>query len=182
MLKQKRAKPTRLRGSSSHGWGHKKKHRGAGARGGKGLSGTGARGDAQKAGLLSGSKKFYNKIAAAKGVPLKKFMTHYTHFGKKGFKSIHAKKVNTLSLNYIENNFDKMVEGGIIVKEKNEYIFDATAFSYDKILGKSNFTKKLTVVTKEISESAKQKIIDAGGKVEVTSAKEDEFVEDSSEK
>ncbi len=184
MLNKKRTKASRHRGSSSHGWGHKKKHRGSGHRGGFGLSGTGARGDAQKSGLIAGSKGILLKIAAQKGVKLKTLMKNYSHFGKRGFKSIYKKQTKTLSLKYIEDNFDKLVDKGIIAKDKNEYIFDVSVLGYEKVLGNCKFTKKLTVVADEISNSAKQRILDAGGKVEVKfSSEEDEWEdEETSEK
>jgi large subunit ribosomal protein L15 len=179
MLGKKRTKNSRQRGSSSHGWGHKKKHRGSGHRGGFGLSGTGARGDAQKAGLMAKGKGILMKISAKKGVPLKKFMKNYVHFGKKGFKSIHKAPNNVLSLNYIETHFDKMVEVGMIVKEKSEFVFDATSAGYDKILGKGTFTKKVTIIVDEISANAKLKVEEAGGKVILPKG---DFEETSSEK
>jgi len=141
-----------MRGSSSHGWGHKKKHRGAGHRGGVGLSGTGARGDQKKSMIL---KKFGN-----------------SYFGKKGFTSIHKSDNKVLSIAFIENNFDKMVENGSIVKEGETFVFDATAYGVDKMLGNcKKFNKKVTVVCKDISETAKSRIVEAGGVVEC--AKED---------
>lgn len=167
MLKQKKAKSVKMRGTSSHGWGHKKKHRGKGHRGGVGLSGTGARGDAQKSGLLAKSKSILQMISAQKGVPLKRLMKNYQHFGKRGFNSIHKSKSKTLSLNYIETNFDKLVENGSIVKEKSEYVFDSTAAGYNKILGKTSFSKKMKIICFDISESAKAKITEIGGSVEI---------------
>lgn len=44
----KRKKNSRQRGTHTHGWGSKKKHRGAGNRGGRGNAGSGKRGDAKK--------------------------------------------------------------------------------------------------------------------------------------
>ena len=154
-----------MRGTSSHGWGHKKKHRGAGHRGGKGLAGTGARGDSQKVSILVKSKSILQKMAAVKGTKMSKLIVGKAYYGKKGFNSIHAKKTDVLSLNYIENNFDVMIDKGMIVKEKTEFVFDSTAFKYDKILGKGSFSKKVTIICNDISESAKQKVEDAGGKV-----------------
>ena len=69
----------------THGGGHKKKRRGAGHRGGVGLSGTGARGDAQKAGLLAQSTGFMKKYSAVHGVKLKdvaKSLAKGAYFGK----------------------------------------------------------------------------------------------------
>ena len=165
MLKTKKSKVSRMRGTSSHGWGHKKKHRGAGHRGGKGLAGTGARGDSQKVSILVKSKSILQKMAAVKGTKMSKLIVGKAYYGKKGFNSIHAKKTDVLSLNYIENNFDVMIDKGMIVKEKTEFVFDSTAFKYDKILGKGSFSKKVTIICNDISESAKQKVEDAGGKV-----------------
>lgn len=151
---------SRFRGSSSHGGGHKKKRRGAGHRGGVGLSGTGARGDQKKSMIL------------------RKFGKDY--YGKHGFTSIHKSSNKVLSITYLENNFDNLVEAGVIVKEGNEFIFDSTIFKYDKVLGNGSFSKKLTVICDSISATAKEKIEAAGGKVVLTSG-EDEFEEDSSE-
>jgi len=165
MLTQKRKKNTRQRGLGSHGWGHKKKHRGAGHRGGIGLSGTGARADQKKSAVLSGASSFFKILSAQKGVPIRKLVKKYMHFGKKGFKSLNNKSNTVLSLNHIENYFDKMVETGLIVKEKNEFVFDATANGYDKILGRTKISKKLTIICNEISAIAKQRLEEAGGKV-----------------
>ena len=134
-----------MRGTSSHGHGHKKKNRGSGHRGGFGNAGTGARGDSKKPTIL------------------KQFGSSY--FGKRGFTSITKKKTKTLSLSYLENNFDKLIDMGVIVKEGSDHIFDSTLFKYDKILGKGNFTKKLTIICDDISESAKQRVEEVGGKV-----------------
>ena len=174
MLKTKKSKVSKMRGTSSHGWGHKKKHRGAGHRGGKGLAGTGARGDSQKSSILTKSKSILQKMAAVKGTKMSKLVLGKAYYGKKGFNSIHARKTDVLSLNHIEGNFDTMVEKGMIVKEKTEFVFDSTAFKYDKILGKGNFSKKITIICKEISDSAKQKVEDAGGKVITTSNSDSE--------
>lgn len=173
MLSKKRSKGSRMRGTNSHGWGHKKKHRGSGHRGGFGLAGTGARGDSQKSGLLAGGKRILKKISAVKGVKMSSIVYGKDYFGKYGFKSIHKKHTQTLSISYIENNFDAMIESGMITKEKNGFVFDAKANGYDKILGRGNFTKKLTIICDEISAGAKAKIEAAGGKVEVLNASED---------
>jgi len=168
MLTKKKTKVSKMRGTSSHGWGHKKKHRGKGHRGGVGLSGTGARGDAQKSGLLSKGTKFLQKVSATKGVKLKTFkkmLSKQTYFGKRGFASIHKEKTNVLALSYIENNFEKMVESGLISKEGNDYVFDSKKAGYNKILGGGILTKKLKVICDEISQTAEKKITDVGGSV-----------------
>ncbi len=147
MLKQKRSKVSRMRGSNSHGWGHKKKHRGSGHRGGVGLAGTGRGADAKKPTILTTFGSSY--------------------FGKKGFKSISKESLNLISLKYIEDHFEKLVEEGKIIKEKSDFVMDTNALGYDKVLGTGKLTKKLKVVCREISESAKEKIEAVGGKVEL---------------
>ena len=168
MLKNKKSKSVKQRGSNSHGWGHKKKHRGSGNRGGFGLAGTGARGDSQKSGMLSQSSGFLKKYAATRGVKVadvKKMLSTKAYFGKRGFNSITKKPTNTLSLSYIEHNYDVLVETGIISEENKEFIFNASNCGYDKILGKGNFTKKVTIVCDDISVSAKTRVEEVGGKV-----------------
>ena len=49
MTHNKRKKNSRQRGEWTHGWGAKKKHRGAGHRGGRGNAGSGKRGEIGRA-------------------------------------------------------------------------------------------------------------------------------------
>ena len=58
MVINKRKKNSRQRGSWTHGWGEKKKHRGAGHRGGRGRAGTGKKGDAKKPSVWKNTKYF----------------------------------------------------------------------------------------------------------------------------
>src|SRR3989344_7248475 len=60
MPANRRKKDSRLRGSHTHGWGSKKKHRGSGHRGGKGNAGSGKGGDAKKPSYW-GIKNYYGK-------------------------------------------------------------------------------------------------------------------------
>ncbi len=75
----KRKKNTRHKGSHTHGWGSKKKHRGSGNRGGFGLAGTGKRADQKKSWVL----KMYGP----------------EYFGKKGFTLPQAVKKETRIMN-----------------------------------------------------------------------------------
>ena len=162
MLRNKRSKSHRMRGTSSHGWGHKKKHRGAGHRGGIGMSGSGKRGDAKKTSILSNSKSILQLISAKKGVKLSNLKAGREYFGTRGFNSVHKKANNTISISYIEDNYDKMVRNRMI----KDNVFDSTKYNIDKILG-GRFTRNLTVICNEISESAKSTIEKSGGKVNV---------------
>ncbi len=58
---KKRKKATRFRGSHTHGRGFKKKARGKGHRGGKGMSGTGKRADQKKTLILNLKEKYFGK-------------------------------------------------------------------------------------------------------------------------
>ena len=67
-----------MRGSKSHGYGSKKKHRGAGNRGGRGMAGSGKRADQKKTMIL------------------KKYGTSY--FGKHGFYNPTKKNIRAINI------------------------------------------------------------------------------------
>jgi large subunit ribosomal protein L15 len=148
MLKHKKSKVKTQRGTSSHGWGHKKKHRGAGNRGGKGMAGTGARGDAKKPTILTTIGNSY--------------------YGKKGFSSIHKRTINVLSLNSIENHIKDLTESGLIV----DGTLDTTKMKINKVLGRGKLSTKLNIICEEISANAKAAVEAAGGKVTVTKSED----------
>lgn len=60
-LRKKRKKSSRMHGSHTHGRGFKKKGRGSGHRGGKGMAGTGKRADQRKTFILNMDKKYFGK-------------------------------------------------------------------------------------------------------------------------
>ena len=83
---------------------------------------------------------------------------------KRGFINIHAKPLTAINLNAL-NRFDNgavvdaaaLIEAGII----------ASCPYGLKVLSNGNLTKKITVKAAAFSESAKEKIEQAGGKAEV---------------
>ena len=83
---------------------------------------------------------------------------------KRGFNNIHAKPLTAINLNAL-NRFDNgavvdaaaLIEAGII----------ASCPYGLKVLSNGNLTKKVTVKAAAFSESAKEKIEQAGGKAEV---------------
>ncbi|MFP4401659.1 MAG: uL15 family ribosomal protein [Candidatus Nanoarchaeia archaeon] len=166
MLKKQRKKSQTMRGTNSHGWGHKKKHRGSGNRGGFGLAGTGARGDSKKLSVLTESKKLKNLIGAQRGVKSSKIKLGRDYFGKKGFTSIYKKSQKTLSLSYIETQFSSLEESGAVSKEKDSYIINCKTLGVEKVLGSAKLSRKLTIIVNEISQGAKACVEEAGGKVE----------------
>jgi len=83
---------------------------------------------------------------------------------KRGFNNIFAKPLESVNVSALES-FDNGKEVG--AKELLEAgILSKCEFGV-KILGNGSLTKKLTVKASAFSESAKQKIEDAGGKAEV---------------
>lgn len=122
MTHNKRKKNSRQRGSWTHGWGAKKKHRGAGHRGGRGKAGTGKKGDAKKT-----------------------MYWHEVYFGKKGFVSITEKKVNTINLSQLESlgkeskinlqekGYNKLLGAGKITKKIEVTVLSASEKAIQKI-------------------------------------------------
>ena len=136
MVVNKRKKFSRQRSSHTHGWGSKKKHRGAGSRGGRGMAGSGKRGDAKKT-LYWKDKKY---------------------FGKYGFKMKGVKKeVKAINIGDIEENIEKFLKG--------EEVIDLGKFGYNKLLGKGQVRSKLKIKVDSASAKAVEKIKKVGGEV-----------------
>jgi large subunit ribosomal protein L15 len=149
MVFNKRKKNSRQRGSMTHGWGAKKKHRGSGNRGGKGMAGTGKRADSKK--------------------PMIWKDTNY--FGKRGFTSHTGEEAITINAGYISTHIMKLYESGIASKKDDMYTIDLTAAGYTKLLGKGNVDVKLLLVVATATPKAIEAVKKAGGSV--TLAKEE---------
>lgn len=159
MVVNKRSKNSRARGSWTHGWGAKKKHRGAGHRGGRGKAGSGKRGDTKKPSLAWKDKKY---------------------FGKYGFKSKNTRLIKPINISILDLNIDKFVEQKLASKERDKYVIDLGKVGYNKLLGAGNTSKKLNITVKFSSAKAVEKIKAAGGDVTV-SGKEEEDVQPAEE-
>jgi len=109
MVVRFRKKVRRMRGSHTHGWGAKKKHRGAGSQGGRG-----------QAGMMKHKKSWM-------------LVNEPNHFGEKGFKiplevknklkaitlkdlDILAKRLNKTEINLSELGYDKVLSNGKITQ------------------------------------------------------------------
>lgn len=109
MVVRFRKKKSRMRGSKTHGWGMKKKHRGAGSQGGRG-----------QAGMMKHKKSWM-------------LMHDPDHFGNIGFTippqaknkirsitlkdlDILAKKINKVEIDVSELGFDKVLSTGKITQ------------------------------------------------------------------
>jgi len=141
----KRKKVSRMhgKGMGSHGWGARKKHRKSGHKGGKGMSGSGKRGD-QKKTLVN--KKYGHK-----------------YFGKQGITSKKTKRDirQRINLQQIELNLEKY-------GKKSGDKWESNLKNY-KILGTGEVKNKLIITAQAFSETAKKKIENQGGQAKETS-------------
>jgi large subunit ribosomal protein L15 len=141
----------RGRGSRTHGGGTQKNRRGAGHRGG--------RGDA-------GRKKHEAK--------------NHPELGKTGFKRPEkvVEDVDVSNVGDIDRRIDTLVERGVAEETDGGYVVDASALGVDKVLGSGQVRNTLTVHADDFSDSAVEKIEDAGGEVVVTSEDETDGTEE----
>ena len=148
MKTHKRKKSSRYhgKGMGTCGTGCRKKQRGSGMRGGKGMSGSGKRADHKKT-LIT---KLYGN----------------SYFGKKGKTSVGSKrdKRRRINLQEIEQKLE------ILGKKKGDsYEIELKNF---KILGRGEVKKKLKIKAKEASQSAIDKVKKAGGEIVLPIKKE----------
>jgi len=147
MVVNKRKKNTRQRGNNSHGWGAKKKHRGAGNRGGRGMAGSGKRADQFKPTIL----KLYGNA----------------YFGKRGFhrpqKMIQSFK--SLNLDELEILLTSFLAEKKVVLEGERYLLNLEDCGYHRLLGRGSVHHKFKIRAVHFSSRAGEKIRKAGGEV-----------------
>lgn len=141
-MRRKEKKVRKMRGSHTHGYGAKKKHRGKGSKGGKGFSG--------------------------KNKHKKTWFIHYrpeemTHEGHKGFTSKSRNVMESLNVNDVEKLFEDLTKSGKITGNK----LNICDYGFGKVLGAGRITKPLIVEALKFSKNAKKKIEDAGGQANV---------------
>lgn len=151
MVVNHRKKTSRHRGSWTHGTGEKKKHRGAGSRGGRGNAGSGKRGDAKK--------PSYWKI--------KNFV------GKHGFTNATEKDVSTISISQLNTNIEKLVVSGNAIKTGESYKINLADIGVQKLLGTGSPKYAFEVVVAKATEGAVKKIESAKGSVVLLAVSED---------
>lgn len=149
MVLNHRKKSSRHRGTWTHGHGEKKKHRGAGSRGGRGNAGSGKRSDTNKPSFWK-IKNFY---------------------GKHGFTNPTTKKVNTLSLSQLSTSIEKYVAAGTAVKSGDVYKLNIADIKASKLLGTGNVLAKFEIVCEAATPKAISKVEALGGSV-IVKAKE----------
>ncbi len=141
MITKKRKKASRQHGRNmgTHGGGARKKRKGSGHRGGKGMSGSGKRADHKKTLVI---KLYGNK-----------------YFGKQGITSRGTKRDTRkrINLGQIEMNLEKYGKKG-----KEGWEIDLKDY---KILGTGEVQNKLIIKAKEASKSAIEKVKKKGGEI-----------------
>ena len=153
MTVNKRKKNSRQRGSWTHGWGEKKKHRGAGNRGGRGMAGSGKKGDAKKPSI------WHIK----------------DYFGKRGFAFKGLKEESTpINIKKIEENYDQFLAEKKISEKNGVVTIDLAQLGYNKLLGTGKPTRKYQITVAYASSNAITTITKAGGTVNVQKASEKE--------
>lgn len=155
MTKRTRKKFSRMRGSGTHGWGSKKKHRGAGSRGGRGKSGTGKKNESRKPSIWKDTK----------------------YFGKHGFKRPDGikKKIVTINLIEVDKRVKELIRKKVVKKVENSFTLDLHELGYHKLLGNGRITEKIKIRVQFASQKAISKVKQAGG--EVSLIKEEKEVE-----
>ncbi len=137
----------RGRGSRTHGGGSQKKRRGAGNRGGRGAAGR-------------------KKHEAREHPPL----------GKHGFKRPQkvVEETETVNVGDLDRGVHDLVEDGVAEESGDGFEVDVNELDVDKVLGGGQVRNTLTVYADDFSDSAREKIEEAGGEVVVTAEEEDE--------
>ncbi len=158
MVVNKRKKFSRQRGSHTHGWGSKKKHRGSGNRGGFGMAGTGKRADQMKT-LIWKDKHYFGKFG----------------FIPKGVKE----KIKAINIDFIEENLGKFLTEGLASKQEDFYLVDLKKLGYNKLLGNGKVSNKFKITAKYASSNAVEKIKKAGGEVILSKKEKAEEVKSS---
>lgn len=136
----KRSKKDRMRAKTTHGGGSKKKRRGAGSRGGRGMAGSGKRAATKKPSII------------------KNYGLH-NYFGRHGFKSRY-KSVRYLNI----GDLNSLVLKGKVEQEGDHYLVDLKKLGYGKLLGKGVPEHQFHVSGK-CTDQAKFKIEKAKGQV-----------------
>nr|AJS11975.1 50S ribosomal protein L15P [uncultured archaeon] len=142
MTVNKRKKAARYRGSMTHGKGSKKKRRGSGNRGGKGMAGTGKRSDNKKPSIWKNTR----------------------YFGKYGFVSKNVRKIKAVNISYLDENILKL-PGDAVIKENEFFSVDIKKLGFNKLLSDGKAVNKYKIKVPYASKKAIEKIKKSGGEV-----------------
>ena len=140
MTVNKRKKVTRYRGSKTHGGGAKKKRRGAGNRGGRGMGGSGKRADSKKPSLWEAK-----------------------YFGKRGFVSKNMRNIKAVNIKFLEANILKLNSQNLVNKDDEFFSVDLKKLGFNKLLSSGKVTNKYKIKVPYASKKAIEKIKNKGG-------------------
>lgn len=143
MTTRRHSKRSKIRGTRNCCWGSKKRHRGAGHRGGRGNAGSGKMGDCKS--------PIYVRIK--------------DYFGKHGFTSKSRSKVCPVNVGYLNDNLDSLIAEKMIEKKGDVYHINGSKLGFTKLLSKGQVRKKMEITVDCSTEKAVSKIEAAGGKV-----------------
>ena len=142
-MPHKDRKVRKYRGSRTHGYGQIGQHRARGGRGGTG-----------KAGLDKHKWTYVLRYDP-------------TYWEKKGFISTRTlgKKVKIINVGKLDALASKLESEKKLEKKDTKLFLDLESLGYDKLLGTGKVEKPLLVKVSAYSESASQKLVDAGGQI-----------------
>jgi large subunit ribosomal protein L15 len=144
MPAKRRKKNSRQHGSTTHGWGARKKHRGSGNRGGMGMAGTGKRCDGKKTMIWK----------------------DVNYFGKHGFKKKgQIIEVCAINIENLQSKLTSLVADNKVKKEGDSFIVDLSSLGYNKLLGTGAVEYKMKITVDMASVNAVGKVKEKGGEV-----------------
>jgi large subunit ribosomal protein L15 len=151
MVVRKEKKSRKLRGKTrTMGWGRVGQHRKSGSRGGFGAVG-------------------FHKH---KWIWVIKYAPNW--YGKRGFVSVQQirkyRKIRVINVGELDELAKTMLMKNIAVKEGDLIVIDTIQMGYDKVLGEGKVTLPLKVIAKEVTETARKKIEEAGGTVVIVAS------------
>ncbi len=133
-------KTRRLRGSRTHGWGRSGQHRNSGSQGGHGNAGWGR----------------HRKSAVIRyGLEIR----------RKGFISLGGRSYRSINVGDLNLNLQKFLSDGTAKQNNGIIEVDLWRAGYQKLLGEGTVTNTLRVIVPRCSETASQKISNAGGEI-----------------
>jgi len=125
--------------------GYNDRNRGAGNRGGRGMSGW--RFKKQK---RIAFEKYYKQIIE----------------DKKGFTTPNLKKdITAINIGDLEEYFEYLLDNGMISMEDEYYVINLRDLGIEKLLGKGDISRKVKILVKKASKNAIEKIKAKGGEV-----------------
>lgn len=147
MVIRRGKKSRKYRGYRTHGYGNVGQHRKSGSRGGRGA-----------VGMHKHKWSWTVKYAP-------------DWYGKHGFIPPRRSviKHNVINLNQLNELVEKLMRSGRASYEDDRVVVDLRSLGITKLLGEGSISYKVKVYVNYVSESAKDKIKDAGGEVVITS-------------